>query len=98
MSSCMSNTTVHIRDEYFSVDYWRTEFHSLVHRLGRDWRKEVRSIDPGITTDILCYVKADRGGLDKTRRVVLALQKLTPEKVKRKRPISSRQKLLKPNN
>ncbi|MDR6195206.1 hypothetical protein [Siphonobacter sp. SORGH_AS_0500] len=93
----MPHTTVHIRDELFTVEYWRNEFQSLVLKLGRNWRKEVKSIDPSIDSSVLDYVKDGRGGIDNTRRVVLALQKLTPEKVKRKRPISSRQKISRTN-
>lgn len=72
--------TLTTEDEIVSVQYWRDEYLRLNSMMPEWRRKQLIQFDPYFLTavgkDDINHVKNGRAGLEKTRRVVLALRLL----------------------
>ncbi|GGD44864.1 hypothetical protein GCM10011514_06090 [Emticicia aquatilis] len=95
-------TPIDVKEEMLSVHYWRDEFERL-YALAPDFqRTDLIQYDDYFlmakAKDDVSHVKKGESGLEKTRRVVIALQKLVDSRERSAKSLAnfrSRQKLVK---
>lgn len=90
MSSRKKVATAISVDEQFHVAYWRDEFKRLLNPVGRQWKQKIREIDTELDCNTLEAVRDGRASLEKTRRVVVALQKVEGQIEEKETRISAR--------